>query len=74
MAWDPVFSPDGEHALAKVEKDGRYFAALDGRLSKRGFEQLWEPLLSPDGSGVLLKYIEDGRYWREVVPAGELAG
>ena len=72
MIWDPVFSPDGEHVLAKAERDSKYFIVVNGKIAGKAYDALWEPEFSPDGKGILLKYVEDGKYHRQVVPASEL--
>ena len=74
MVWDPVFSPCGQHVLAKVESGGKYLVLADGQTRGSAYDALWEPAFSPDGSHVLLRYLENGKYCRQVVPSGELLG
>jgi hypothetical protein len=69
-----VFSPDGSHLAAKVEKGGKYTFAVDGRLWDRQCEAVWDPAFSPDGSLVLLKSLEEGTYFRRVMPVADIAG
>jgi hypothetical protein len=66
MVWDPVFTPSGEHVLAKVERDGRYAVAVDGRVWSPYFDALWDPVVAPDGRKVLIRAMEDGVYLRQV--------
>ena len=42
-AWDPVFSPAGDKVAAKVERNGKYFLAVNGKIGKKGYESLVEP-------------------------------
>jgi hypothetical protein len=74
MVWDPVFSPCGQHFVAKVELGGKYLILADGKKRDETFDRLWDPVFSPDGSHVLLRYVEDDKYCRHVVPSGELLG
>ncbi|HSN55356.1 MAG TPA: hypothetical protein VLT32_11820, partial [Candidatus Sulfomarinibacteraceae bacterium] len=67
MVWDPIFSPVGERLAAKVERDGRFAIAVDGRPWSPWFDRLWDPIFSPDGSRMLVRAIEDDTFIRQVV-------
>ena len=67
MAWPAVFSPDGEHLVAKVERNGKYTFVLDGKELSESFDQAWDPVFSPDGDKIMLRYIKDDAYFRRVV-------
>ena len=56
--------------LAKVERDGRFAVAVDGKVWSSWYEQLWEPVVSPNGERLLLRVLHDGAYVRQVVPFG----
>jgi hypothetical protein len=73
MVWDPVFSPDGDRVLAKVERDGRFAVAVDGVVGGPWFEALWDPVVSPDGRRLLVRAVEDGVYIRQVANLADLA-
>ncbi len=70
--WDPVFSPAGDKVAAKVERNGKYFLAVNGKIGKKGYESLWSPVFSPDGSKLLVRCVENGKYYRRVVPVNEI--
>ena len=74
MVWDPVFSPNGDTVIAKVEREGRFSIAINGKVWDHNFEALWEPAFSPDGTKVLIKAVEDGKYYRRVVTLQEIIG
>jgi hypothetical protein len=74
MVWNPVFSPGGEHVLAKVESGGKYRILANGGAGGKSYDMLWDPVFSPDGGRVLLRYVEDGKYCRQVAPVGEVLG
>ena len=65
-------SPDGKKVLAKADRGGRYFVAVDGKVRGAGFEKLWDPVFSPDGTKVMLRYVEENKYYRQVIPTDEL--
>ncbi len=67
MAWPGVFSPDGEHLAAKVDRAGKQGFVLDGREWDASFDQAWDPVFGPDSDKVLLRYIKDDAYYRQVV-------
>ncbi len=48
MVFEPVFSPDSKHLAVKVEKNGAYTYAIDGKVLPHSFDQLWMPVFSPD--------------------------
>ena len=68
MVWDPVFSSSGERVVAKVERDGRFAFAVDGKVWSPWYDALWEPVFSPDGERLLIRAVENGTYLRQVVP------
>ncbi len=70
MVWDPVFTPTGEHVLAKVERDGRYAVALNGVVWSPWFERLEPPTVSPDGRLVLVRWAAGDVFHRQVVAIG----
>jgi len=74
MVWAPVFSQDSKHVGAKVEKNGRYTVAIDGKAMKRDCQAVWDPIFSPDGTKVLVRSVEGGRYIRRVLPVTEITG
>jgi hypothetical protein len=77
MAWAPVFSPDGELAAAKVEINGKYRIAVNGRLLDLAFSEAWDPVFSPGGDKLLVKGIgtdEDvGKYCRHILETDNLS-
>jgi hypothetical protein len=74
MVWDPVFSPCGQHVLAKAELGGKYLILVNGKKCDKSYDRLWDPVFSPDGSHVLLRFVEDDKYCRQVTPSGEILG
>jgi hypothetical protein len=74
MVWKPVFSPDGAHVAAKVERGGKYTIALNDRLWPHDCDAAWDPLFSPDGARLLFRTIEEGVYCRRVIPVSEFMG
>jgi hypothetical protein len=76
MAWQPVFSPDGSHVAAKVEKGGRYRLYIDGRPLKTEFTQLWNPIFSPDAKKILVRAVEgeqnQAKYVRRVMSLSDI--
>ena len=68
MVWDPVFAPSGDQVVAKVEKEGRFAIAVDGKIWSPWYDALWEPIFSPDGERLLIRAVENGTYFRQVVP------
>jgi len=66
--WDPVFTPSGDRVAAKVERDGRFAIAVDGKVWSPWYAALWEPVFSPDGTRLLIRAVENGTYFRQVVP------
>ena len=61
-------APTASRVLAKVERDGRFAIAVDGKVWSPWFDGLWDPVFSPDGRHVLIRAVEDGEYFRQVVP------
>ncbi len=74
MAWPPVFSPDGHHLVAKVERNSRYTFVVDGREWGESYDQAWNPVFSPDGDKIMLRYIKDDTYFRRVVRLEDFKG
>jgi hypothetical protein len=74
MAWPAVFSPDGNHLIAKVEQNGKYTFVLDGREWNELFDQAWDPVFSPEGDKIMLRYIKDDAYFRRVVRLEDFKG
>jgi Tol biopolymer transport system component len=78
MAWAPVFSPDEQHVAAKIEKDGQFTVAVDGKPMKTQFKNVWNPVFSPDGEKILIRAIEGSgdkeTYVRQVLPVTEILG
>jgi hypothetical protein len=66
--WDPVFTPSSDRVAAKVERDGRFAVAVDGKVWSPWYDALWEPIFSPDGTRLLIRAVEKGTYLRQVVP------
>jgi hypothetical protein len=67
MVWDPVFNPAGDRVVAKVERNGRFAVAVDGRIWSPWYDALWDPVFNPDGSRLLIRAVENGTYLRQVV-------
>jgi hypothetical protein len=71
MAWQPVFSPDGAHVAAKVEKNGRFTILLNGRPIDMTFADAWQPVFSPDSRKLLVRAVlpqgQGGHYCRIVL-------
>ena len=63
-------TPGGQ--FAKIEENGRYSYAVNGRVWAETFEKLWEPIFSPDGKTILVRGVQDDAYVRRVVPLSEL--
>jgi hypothetical protein len=74
MVRKPVFSPDGRHLAAAVQRQGVYTVAVDDRVWARGCEAAWDPVFSPDGGSLLLRTIEGGTYFRRVMPVADITG
>ncbi|MGM0787388.1 MAG: electron transfer complex subunit TmcD, partial [Thermodesulfobacteriota bacterium] len=76
MAWKPVFSPDGSHVAAKVEKNGSYAILVDGRPLDMVFAEAWQPVFSPDGGRLLVKGVlpenKGGQYCRYVLEVKDI--
>ncbi|MFW6315420.1 MAG: electron transfer complex subunit TmcD, partial [Desulfohalobiaceae bacterium] len=53
-AFQPVFSPDGQHLALRVESQGKYTLLLDNKPFPRQFSMLWDPVFSPDGRKILI--------------------
>jgi hypothetical protein len=70
MVWDPIFTPSGDRVAAKVERDGRFAIAVDGKVWSPWYDALWDPVFSPDGTRLLIRAVENGTYIRQVVPFG----
>jgi hypothetical protein len=70
--WPPIFTPDGNNLLCKVEKNGKYAIAINGQIRGNPYETLWDPILDPDGTKVLIRGIEGGKYYRRVVPLRDI--
>lgn len=69
MAFRPVFSPDGRHVAARVEKDGQKLILVDN--TEIGpFAHAWDPIFSPEGDKILIRAITGdaaaGTYVRQV--------
>jgi hypothetical protein len=75
MAWSPVFSPDGNHVAAKVEKNGHYRIVFDGKTHQASYSALWNPVFSPDGEKLMIRGIEKDsqgeKYYRHIIPVSE---
>ena len=67
MVWKPVFSPDGQKVVAKVEQDGKFALALNGKVLGQPYDGLYDPVIGPEGDRVLVKALEGGKYYRRVV-------
>jgi len=74
MVWPAIFSPDGNHVAAKVERNGTYTFVLDGRELGESFDKAWNPVFSPEGDKVMLRYIKDDAYFRRVVRLEDFKG
>jgi hypothetical protein len=74
MVWKPVFSPDGRHLAARVQRNGRYTVAVDDRLWPPQCDLAWDPVFSPEGDRVMLRTIEGGAYFRRVLPVADITG
>jgi hypothetical protein len=74
MAWKPVFSPDGSHVAAKVEKHGRYSYTVNGRNWASSSDAAWDPVFSPDGTHLMLRTVEGGDYIRRIAPVSTITG
>jgi hypothetical protein len=74
MAWPAVFSPDGHHLAAKVERNSRYTFVVNGREWGESYDQAWNPVFSPDGDKLMLRYIKDDAYFRRVVRLEDFKG
>ncbi len=74
MAWPAVFSPNGEHLAAKVDRAGKHSFVLDGKEWAEFVDKAWDPVFSPEGDKILLRYIKDNAYIRKVVTLEDFTG
>ena len=70
MVWKPAFTPDGKQVVAKVEKDGKFALALNGKIVGSSYDGMYDPVVGPGGDRVLVKALEGGKYYRRVVAIG----
>jgi len=66
------FGPNGDMVICKVEKNGKYAIAVNGKIKGKEYEALWNPVVSPDGTKVMICGVEDGKYYRKVVPLSDI--
>jgi len=66
-----VFTAYCAHVAAKVAKNGKQTAAVDGREFVAGFTEPFTPVFSPASTKVLIPAIEDGWLVRRVVPVSD---
>ncbi len=67
-AFNPIFSPDGQHLAVRVEKCGKYTIVLDGKIYPQEFSGLWDPIFSPESDKVLIRALEGNLFKRIVAP------
>jgi hypothetical protein len=73
MAFNPVFSPDGNHLALRVElQDGSHTIAVDDQIWSHACQHAWDPVFSPDSEKVLIRCVEDGVYHRRVLAVRDL--
>jgi hypothetical protein len=72
MVWKPLFTPDGKKVIAKVEQDGMFALALNGKVIGQEYDGMYDPVIGPEGDRVLVKALEGGKYYRRVVAIGNL--
>jgi hypothetical protein len=70
MVWKPVFSPDGQKVVAKVEQGGKFALVLNGKVLGNEYDGLYDPVNGPEGDRMLVKALEGGKYYRRVVAFG----
>lgn len=70
--WPPVFSPDGDKMFYKIEKNGKFYIAVNGKIATGAYDMLWDPILSTNGADVLIRGIEDDKYYRRVVASAAM--
>ena len=72
MVWDPVFSPEGKHVLAKAWRDDSYMLVVDGKITGPAYENLFDFVFSDDGTKLLIKCVENGLCFRKVIFSKDL--
>lgn len=65
--WTPVLSPDGKLSAVRLEKGGRHFLAVNGKIYPKDYDQLFDPVILEDGSGLIVKSINDDIYSRQIL-------
>jgi len=63
--WPPAFI--GNKVICKVEKNGKYYVMVNGKINGKEYESLWNPVVSPDGTKVMICGVQGGKYYRKVV-------
>ncbi len=65
--WNPVISQDDKVIAARMEKEGKFYLIVNGRVYKEAYDMVFEPEISPDNDKILLKTIKNGIYTRQIL-------
>lgn len=67
MAWLPIFSEDGKHVAARIERNGKYEILVDGKSVAEPFDVAFDPTFSPDSTKLMLRGVRNGKALRIVM-------
>lgn len=65
--WAPVISDDHKIIATRMEKNGRYYLVVNGKVYQNDFDMMFAPDISPDNDKILLKVVQNGIYYRQVL-------
>ena len=70
--WRPVTDSNNEIIATRMEKDGKYYLVVNGKIYGQAFDQVFEPEISPDNDKILLKAIRDNIYSRQILTLDQI--
>jgi hypothetical protein len=65
--WSPVVSSNDEVIATRMEKDGKFYLVVNGKVYKEAFDMVFKPKIGPDNDKILLKAIQNGIYIRQIL-------